>query len=135
MSDLDDFMAQNKPTYRSKLQPYLDDIRVLRQHGYSEPDILRYLLEKKQLSVTRKTLHAFILKNFQAASGGRQKQSEQPNGQAENVPREKRTAAAGSADNSNGSAAPSANQQSKKPPLKKGIKKFDWKNASTEGLI
>lgn len=66
MSDLDDFMAQNKPTYRSKLQPYLSDIQTLYEHGYSEPDILRYLSEKKMLVVTRKTLHTFILKHLQA---------------------------------------------------------------------
>lgn len=65
MSDLDDFMAQNKPTYRSKLQPYLSDIQTLCEHGYSEPDILRYLSEKKMLVVTRKTLHTFILKHLQ----------------------------------------------------------------------
>ncbi len=68
MNDLDDFMAQNKPTYRSKLQPYLSDIQTLCEHGYSEPDILRYLSEKKMLVVTRKTLHTFILKHLETTA-------------------------------------------------------------------
>ena len=60
MSDLDDFMAENTPTFRLKLQPYLSDIQTLWQHGYSEPDILRYLSEKKNVGgYTKNTTHFY----------------------------------------------------------------------------
>lgn len=127
MSDLDDFMAQNKPTYRSKLQPYLSDIQTLCEHGYSEPDILRYLSEKKMLVVTRKTLHTFIVKNIQPKTPtaqtvvepslliAHQKESTQTSGVS--AEQEKPT--------------PTDNSKLKQG----GIKKFDWKNATTDGLI
>lgn len=131
MSDLDDFMAQNKPTYRTKLQPYLSDIRTLYEHGYSEPDILRYLSEKKMLAVTRKTLHSFILKNIVAPMDTTQPQNAQ-NGivtvQTTETPPKTETAPK--------QAGNVPNQSTQQPPqMKKGIKKFDWKNATTEGLI
>lgn len=123
MSDLNDFMTENTPTLRSKLQPYLSDIQTLWQHGYSEPDILRYLSEKKMLVVTRKTLHTFILKNIQPKTPIPQTVVEplkpiihQKEKNEVSTEQEKPT-------------------PTDKPKQKKGIKKFDWKNATTDGLI
>lgn len=140
MSDLDDFMAENTPTFRSKLQPYLSDIQTLWQHGYSEPDILRYLSEKKMLVVTRKTLHAFIVKNIQPKTPTpqtvveppkpiihqKEKAVSPPNASApENTP---------STQTSEVSTEQEKPTPTDKPKLKKGIKKFDWKNATSDGL-
>lgn len=131
MSDLDNFMAENKPTYRSKLQPYLDDIRTLWQNGYSEPDILRYLSEKKMLVVTRKTLHSFILKNIHSkeaiVANQEKKELVLPN-----------TTIASESTQVIQQTNTTLEQDSSKPTkttIKKGIKKFEWKNATTEGLI
>ncbi len=138
MSDLDDFMAENKPTFRSKLQPYLSDIQTLWQHGYSEPDILRYLSKKKMLVVTRKTLHAFIVKNIQPKIPTPQTVIEPPKPIIHQ--KEKADSAFTSENTPNTQTSEVSAEQEKptptdKPKLKKGIKKFDWKNATTDGLV
>lgn len=133
MSDLDDFMAENTPTFRSKLQPYLSDIQTLCQHGYSEPDILRYLSEKKMLVVTRKTLHAFIVKNIQPP----QTVVEPP---LPVIHQKEKAVSPPNAPTPETLAQRAREAQEKptptdKPKLKKGIKKFDWKNATSDGLV
>ena len=46
MSNYDDFIAENKPTGKSKLDRFQKEILGLKGLGYSEADILRFLLEK-----------------------------------------------------------------------------------------
>ncbi len=61
MNDLADFMEKTKPEGKtSKLMPYFEDIVALKTHGYSEGQILQYLLEKKGLNVSRPTLSRFV---------------------------------------------------------------------------
>lgn len=60
MSDLDDFMMENKPTGKSKLDIYASDILTLKQHGYSDKDVIRFLFEKKGLKVGTTTLARFL---------------------------------------------------------------------------
>ncbi len=70
MSDFDDFVANNRPTGKSpKLDRFRDDILGLKDLGYSENDILRYLNEKKSVIVSRKTLNLFINRNKKADVG------------------------------------------------------------------
>ena len=51
MSDIDDFMRNRKPTGKSKLDVYTDDILTLKKYGYSNADVLLYLSEKKNITV------------------------------------------------------------------------------------
>lgn len=61
MTDLADFMSRAVPEGKSsKLRPYADDIATLKNHGYSEAQILQYLSEKKGIKVSRPTLSRFI---------------------------------------------------------------------------
>jgi hypothetical protein len=60
MSDLDDFMVENKPTGKSKLDIYASDILTLKKHGYSNKDVIRFLFEKKGLKVGTTTLARFL---------------------------------------------------------------------------
>lgn len=63
MSNYDDFIAENKPTGKSKLDRFQKEILGLKGLGYSEADILRFLLEKEGVSVSRQTLNRFIRQN------------------------------------------------------------------------
>lgn len=61
MSDLDDFVKNNTPSgKKSKLDAFVREIFALKKLGYSEKDILRFLSEKKGVSVTQPTLNRFI---------------------------------------------------------------------------
>ena len=49
MSDLDDFVKNNAPSgKKSKLYAFAGEIFTLKNLGYSEKDILKFLLEKKR---------------------------------------------------------------------------------------
>lgn len=129
MSDLDDFMAENTPTFRSKLQPYLSDIQTLWQHGYSEPDILRYLSEKKMLVVTRKTLHAFIVKNIQPKTSTPQTVVEPPKPIIHQKEKAVSPHNAPAPENSKVSTEQEKPTPTDKPKLKKGIRKTPLRTA------
>lgn len=61
MSDLDDFVKNNAPSgKKSKLDAFAGEIFTLKNLGYSEKDILRFLLEKKGIKVSQPTLNRFI---------------------------------------------------------------------------
>ena len=61
MSDLDDFVKNNAPSgKKSKLDAFAGEIFTLKNLGYSEKDILRFLLEKKGMTVSQPTLNRFI---------------------------------------------------------------------------
>ena len=61
MSDLDDFVKNNTPSgKKSKLDAFAGEIFTLKDLGYSEKDILRFLLEKKEMAVSQPTLNRFI---------------------------------------------------------------------------
>ena len=61
MSDLDDFVKNNAPSgKKSKLAAFAGEIFTLKDLGYSEKDILRFLLEKKEMAVSQPTLNRFI---------------------------------------------------------------------------
>lgn len=127
MSDLDDFMAKNKPTCRLKLKPYLNDISILIEHGYSETDILRYLYEKKRIKVTIRTLSSFIVRYIK-------NEPEHRNGKYQEKVKAEVVKSESLSDGQSETQV-SQTRSKPKPQLKNGIKKFDWKNATTEGLI
>ena len=61
MSDLEDFVKNNAPSgKKSKLDAFAGEIFTLKNLGYSEKDILRFLLEKKGIKVRQPTLNRFI---------------------------------------------------------------------------
>lgn len=69
MSDLDDFVKNNAPSgKKSKLDDFAEEIFTLKKLGYSEKDIVRFLLEKKAVSVTQPTLNRFIRSRKSACS-------------------------------------------------------------------
>ena len=68
MSDIDDFMRNRKPTGKSKLDVYTDDILTLKKYGYSNADVLLYLSEKKNITVGSATLTRFLAKHREKMS-------------------------------------------------------------------
>ena len=61
MSDLEDFVKNNAPSgTTSKLDAFAGENFTLKNLGYSEKDILRFLLEKKGMTVSQPTLNRFI---------------------------------------------------------------------------
>ena len=69
MSDIDDFMRNRKPTGKSKLDVYTDDILTLKKYGYSNADVLLYLSEKKNITVGSATLTRFLAKHRENSLG------------------------------------------------------------------
>lgn len=128
-----EFMNKNpKKGRNSKLEPYKDDIFLLKNSGYSQPQILNFL-QQNGVDVGLTTLKSFI-KNRTSES--------------EPVSRHKTVQATTTSTNTierteqikeNATPSPTAlesqNNEKPKPQIKKGIKKFDWKNATTDGLI
>lgn len=114
-----DFIAQNhqKKGRVSKLMPFKDDILFLKQNGYSQQQILDFL-SQNGLTVGMTTLNFFIRKHNGTSSNVRT---------AAPKPKQPETAPA-SQDNTAASPTP-------KKQTQKGIKKFDWKNATTDGLV
>ena len=63
MSDLDDFKAKNKPNGRvSKIEPYKNDILDLKSSGYSTADVVKYLAEYKNITVSVQAVNNFLKK-------------------------------------------------------------------------
>lgn len=91
---------------QSKLEPFRDEIFELKKRGYSQAVILQFLQECKNIEISQQGLNYFIRSRSQA---GEHQEAAKTSQVETNL--------------------------TKKPPLKKGIKKFDWKNASSEGLI
>lgn len=56
---LDDFLAQNKPAGRSKLDKYIHEIFALKNQSYTLDQIL-YFLKMNAVEVSKSTLHHFI---------------------------------------------------------------------------
>lgn len=114
---LQDFIARNhqKKGRTSKLTPFKDDILFLKQSGYSQQQILDFL-SQNGLTVGMTTLNSFIRKHgISQRNQAEAAKSQQPE----------------SALTPHGNT--STPQESVSP--KKGIKRFDWKNAKTDGLI
>lgn len=64
MEDLEEFMKNNKPDGRaSKLEPFKQEIMVLKQEGYTEKTILKFLAEVKKVTVSQPALNKFIRKS------------------------------------------------------------------------
>ena len=125
-----EFMNKNpKKGRNSKLEPYKDDIFLLKNSGYSQPQILNFL-QQNGVEVGLTTLKSFI-KNRTSES--------------EPVSRHKTVQATNTTPTNtiertepikeNATPSPTALESQPKPQVKKGIKKFDWKNATTDGLI
>ncbi|MBQ9601509.1 MAG: hypothetical protein IJR46_05790 [Neisseriaceae bacterium] len=63
MSDLDDFKVANKPNGRvSKIEPYKDDVLDLKSNGYSTTDVVKYLKEYKNMSISAQAVNNFLKK-------------------------------------------------------------------------
>ncbi len=112
-----EFMAQNhqKKGRTSKLAPFSKDILLLINNGYSQNQILDYL-RQNGLIVGLTTLNAFIKKNHQAVVAGTNTAATDPQHEMTQT-------------------AKTETEKSKLAAPKKGIRKFDWKNATTDGLI
>lgn len=66
MGDLEEFMKNNKPDGRaSKLEPFKQEIMVLKQKGYTEKTILKFLAEVKKVTVSQPALNKFIRNHVQ----------------------------------------------------------------------
>ena len=64
MTDIDDFLKKVQPRgKRSKLNPFADEIFLLKEQHYTLDQICTYLFEKKSLEVSRQNLHLWINKN------------------------------------------------------------------------
>lgn len=119
MSDVQDFIKEKglQPT-RSTLAPYAAEILELRELGFSYRVIAEFLHEKKGLKTSFQNVAAFI-RSCQAGNLKTVQTVEIANAP---IPTSEPTTT-------------QATEPKSKPQLKKGIKKFDWKNATTEGLI
>lgn len=62
MISLEDFMASEKPKRKSKLDPFKKDILTLKNEGYSEASIVKYLA-MNGVSVTQRAVNKFIHAN------------------------------------------------------------------------
>lgn len=62
MITLKEFMATEKPKRRSKLEPFKNDIFTLRNEGYSEVSIVKYLA-MNGVSISQRGLNLFIQNN------------------------------------------------------------------------
>lgn len=113
MNDIEIFLSKhnhiNKSDKVSVLEPYKDEIFQLKNMGYAEKIIVEFLSEMKGVKISRQALNQFIR--------SRSVQMQAINTSAET------------------STTESNNDETPKPQIKKGIKKFDWKNATTDGLI
>lgn len=59
--DLTKFINDNKPSARvSRLEPFKEEIFYLKDNGYSEKDILKFLADFKSISVSQPSLNWFI---------------------------------------------------------------------------
>ena len=105
-----DFINANpKAQGQSKLTPFTDDILFLKKKGYTGKQILEFLAQN-DVVISPNALNVFIRKSISSLSV--------PSHQAEPKSNE-----AVSLEPTNGSES------------KKGIRKFNWKNADTDGLI
>lgn len=62
MISLEEFMVSEKPKRHSKLEPFKNDILTLKQNGYSDLSIVKYL-ELNGLTVSQRTVNQFVLNN------------------------------------------------------------------------
>lgn len=66
MDDLKRFMVENKPSGRiSKLDMHKEEIFTLKEKGYSEKDILKFLSEYRDVVVSQPALNRFIRTRMQ----------------------------------------------------------------------
>ena len=63
-TDLKDFIEANRATGKSrKLDRFSEQINTLKDLGFSDSDVLRFLSEKKGVIVSQRTLTRFINRN------------------------------------------------------------------------
>lgn len=81
-SDLDDFMAENKPAgdagRKSMLDDYASDIATLRKKRYTIDQICLYLKQKKSVDAKRSTVATFLNRKSGKKARAMQHQNEQP---------------------------------------------------------
>lgn len=107
---------------RSKLDAFHDEIFQLKEMGFSEKVIVDFLLEKKNVKVAQQTLNQFI-------------RSRSRSGSLKSANAVEVTPTIPSIQTGEVSAEQEKPTSTDKPERKKGIKKFNWKNATTDGLI
>lgn len=121
----DEFMCQNIAPKRSKLAPFADDILLLKKNGYTDTQILKFL-SMNGVTVAQSTLNQFIKKKRNHSN---KPQSAEPIAEPVNETPLNQKVDKPNHDNH------ATEQPKPKPTLKKGIKKFDWKNAPTDGFV
>lgn len=123
-----DFINANpKAQGQSKLTPFKDDIIFLKNQGYTGKQILTFLAQN-DVVISPNALNVFIRKNINVSMTT-------PNNQTE-LPKPNDT-------NQNHILNHSKPQETienqaettQKNKPKKGIKKFDWQSATTDGLV
>lgn len=126
MNDIEIFLSKrnhiSKSDKVSVLEPYRDEIFQLKNMGYAEKIIVEFLLEMKGVKISRQALNQFIRSRSVQMQNTTLNSQEKEKTTATNTPPETNT-------------NESQSDKTPKPQVKKGIKKFDWKNASTDGLI
>lgn len=125
MSDIDDFIREKNPLpkqKRSKLDTFHDEIFQLKEMGFSEKVIVEFLLEKKNVKVAQQTLNQFI-------------RSRSHSGSLKSANVVEVTPPIPSTQTGEVSAEQEKPTSADKPKPKNGIKKFNWKDATTDGLI
>ena len=65
MISLEEFMATEKPKRRSKLEPFKKDILTLKNEGYSEASIIKYLA-MNGVTVSQRAVNKFVHRNKDA---------------------------------------------------------------------
>lgn len=61
MIGINEFMKMEEPKRRSKLEPFREDIFILKKKGYSDVSIVKYLA-MNGVTVSQKTVNKFIHK-------------------------------------------------------------------------
>lgn len=86
--DLQKFLSKNKPTYSvSKLEPFKEDILLLKEQKFSDRQICEYLLISKGISISQQGLNRFIHSRLNAEKNNPPKKAAKPKQRQMSVPK------------------------------------------------
>ena len=115
-TDLKDFIEANRATGKSrKLDRFSEQITTLKDLGFSDSDVLRFLSEKKGVVVSQRTLTRFINRNKTLPKGH---PAEKPAAESRRLPKSE--------------AARSIPVQYEASETVEGTKPFNWEEAKKE---
>lgn len=135
MNDIETFLSKRNHAAKSDkisiLEPYKDEIFQLKNMGYAEKIIVEFLVEMKDVKVSRQALNQFIRsRSAQMQNGTMQTRSETPQNRVSNAIQP-----------SQPTQAADYPQQAENQPVRRGLrkptptKKFNWEEkADPESL-